>query len=126
MNYQALVCYGCMVHRRGVGFVNYVDQASAVRALQQLHGTRTPEGRQLHITMQAPRAVRAAAAAANATTQRQDTSPTQAMAPNHLLLSSVDAGNLGNLLASLQVSQNNNNQNINLARLCYTQGPTSM
>jgi len=65
----------CKVHTdpatgrcRGVGFVNFADQASAVRALQQLHGTRIADGRVMHITLQAPRAVRAAAAAANAVT----------------------------------------------------------
>ncbi len=55
-----------LVLHRGVGFVNYVERSSAMKAMQQLQGSRTPEGRQLHITVQAPRAVRAAAAAAAA------------------------------------------------------------
>lgn len=49
----------CKVHTdpstgrcRGVGFVNFADQASAVRALQQLHGTRIADGRVMHITLQ--------------------------------------------------------------------------
>ncbi len=49
---------------RGVGFVNFVDAQCAVKAMQQLHGTRTSEGRFLHVSLQPPRAVRAAAAAA--------------------------------------------------------------
>eukprot|EP00983_Pelagomonas_calceolata_P054806 1143859-Pelagomonas_calceolata.AAC.7 len=37
---------------RGVGFVNYVDSTSAVRASQLVHGTRIAEGRQVHVTLQ--------------------------------------------------------------------------
>jgi len=37
---------------RGVGFVNYVDCAAAVRAAQLVHGTRIAEGRQVHVTLQ--------------------------------------------------------------------------
>lgn len=48
---------------RGVGFVNYRDHDEAVRAIQQLNGTRIGVGRQLQVALQAPRAVRAAAAA---------------------------------------------------------------
>ncbi len=50
----------------GVSFINYVEPACAIAAMHQLHGTRISEGRHLHITLQAPRAVRAAAAAAAA------------------------------------------------------------
>jgi len=63
----------CRVHTdpatgacRGVGFVNYADGVSARRALTQLQGIRITEGRPLSITLQAPRAIRAAAAAAQA------------------------------------------------------------
>ncbi|GFH15682.1 hypothetical protein HaLaN_11954, partial [Haematococcus lacustris] len=41
-----------------------IGGAGAMAALQQMQGARVAEGRQLHITLQAPRAVRAAAAAA--------------------------------------------------------------
>jgi len=51
---------------RGVAFINYVDQPSARRAMQSMNGVRMAEGRQLQITLQAPRAVRAANACASA------------------------------------------------------------
>lgn len=39
---------------RGVGFVNYSDHQSAVRAIQALHGTKVGD-RLLHVSLQAPR-----------------------------------------------------------------------
>jgi len=47
---------------RGVGFVNFLDQQDSLCAMQQLHGSRISDGRQLHISLQAPRAVRVAVA----------------------------------------------------------------
>jgi hypothetical protein len=50
----------------GIGFVNFADQQSAIAAVQQLHGSRTSQGRSLCVALQAPRPHRAAAAAASA------------------------------------------------------------
>ncbi len=103
----------CVCVRRGVGFVNYVDQASAMRALQQLDGTRTPEGRQMHITLQAPRAVRAAAAAVSSMpnlTPMLPTSNTPVAHPGLQLPQYTVSPNthLTQLLATLQLSSANN------------------
>lgn len=43
---------------RGVGFVNFTDHASAVRAIQALHGTKVAGDKQLHVSLQQPRAIR--------------------------------------------------------------------
>jgi RNA recognition motif-containing protein len=39
---------------RGVGFVNYADHPSAIRAIQALHGTKVGE-KLLHVSLQTPR-----------------------------------------------------------------------
>ncbi len=39
---------------RGVGFVNYSEHASAVRAIQALHGTKIAD-KLLHVSLQTPR-----------------------------------------------------------------------
>lgn len=39
---------------RGVGFVNYGDHTSAVRAIQALHGTKLGD-KLLHVSLQTPR-----------------------------------------------------------------------
>jgi hypothetical protein len=48
---------------RGVGFVNYASSSTAIAAMSDLNGTRPLElgGRQLHISLQPPRAQRLAA-----------------------------------------------------------------
>lgn len=40
--------------------MNYLDIPSAQKALKELHGSRIADGRVMHLSLQAPRAMRAA------------------------------------------------------------------
>lgn len=74
---------------KGVAWINYLDRECALKAQSQLNGVRITEGRNLHISLQAPKAIRNGTANMNGPGRSSGRQPVHAS-------NAAPASNLGN------------------------------